>query len=288
MLKAGVGQRSGIRAALVLLACFLAGNAAPVVIARVQDGETKRALAGALVMSEGSDIMAVTDSSGQCLVVALPKRGGMLVASRTGYLDARLPWSAPSKPVPDTVTIDLLLYPNRPRVVVGRVTDAGTRLAVVGARVSVVGTELAESTTDDGGFLFSRFPVGPQTLEVSSTGYPLRTFNVEVKGGDTTEVNAPLVDTTNAGRVEGTVFDVRTGLVVPEARVAVDGTELGMLTDSTGRYVIENVPAGMHKLLVSRAGYVNAYTVLRLVEDWTVTVNLYLREPASRPPVRVK
>jgi hypothetical protein len=239
-------------------------------------------------MSEGSDIMAVTDSSGQCFVVAVPKRGGMLVASRTGYLDARLPWSPPSKPVPDTVMVDLLLYPNRPRVVVGRVTDAGTRLAVVGARVSVVGTDLAESTPADGGFLLSPFPVGPQILEVSSTGYPLKTFNVEVKGGDTTEVNVSLVDTTNAGRVEGTVFDVRTGLVVPAARVAIEGTELGMLTDSAGRYVIENVPAGMHKLLVSRAGYVNAYTVLRLVEDWTVTANLYLREPASRPPARVK
>jgi len=265
-----------------------AALAAPNVVARVQDGETKRPLAGATVMSEGSDIMAVTDSSGQCFVVAVPKRGGTLVVSRRGYLDARLPWSPPSKPVPDTVVVDLLLYPNRPRVVVGRVTDAGTRLAVVGARVSVVGTELAESTQADGGFLFSPFPVGPQILEVSSIGYPLKRFNVEVKGGDTTEVNVSLVDTTNAGRVEGTVFDVRTGLVVREARVVVEGTELGMLTDSTGRYVIENVPAGMHKLLVSRAGYVNAYTVVRLVEDWTVTVNLYLREPASRPPVRVK
>ncbi len=275
---------------LVCILCFAATAvaAAPSVVARVQDGETKRALAGAMVMSEGSDIMAVTDSSGRCLVVAVPKRGGTLMVSRTGYSDVRLAWSPPARPVPDTVMVDLLLYPNRPRVVVGRVTDAGTRLAVVGARVSVVGTELAESTGADGGFLFSRFPVGPQTLEVSSAGHPLRTFNVEVKGGDTAEVNASLVDTTNAGRVEGTVFDVRTGLVVPEARVAVEGTELGMLTDSTGRYVIENVPAGMHKLLVSRAGYVNAYTVLRLVEDWTVTVNLYLREPASQPPVRVK
>jgi len=274
---------------LVCVLCLAAAVlAAPNVVTRVQDGETKRPLAGAMVMSEGSDIMAVTDSSGQCLVVALPKRGGMLVASRTGYLDARLPWSPPAKPVPDTVIVDLQLYPNRPRVVVGRVSDAGTRLAIVGARVSVVGTELAESTRADGGFLFSRFPAGPQTLEVSFTGYPLRSFNVEVKGSDTTEVNAALVDTANVGSVEGTVFDVRTGLPVPEARVAVEGTELGMLTDSTGRYVIENVPAGMHKLLVSRAGYVNAYTVLRLVEDWTVTVNLYLREPASRPPVRVK
>jgi len=258
--------------------------AAPNVVARVRDGETKRALAGAMVMSEGSDIMAVTDSSGQCLVVAVPKRGGTLLVSRTGYLDVRLAWSPPAKSVPDTFLFDMLLYPDRPRAVVGRVSDAGTKLAIAGARVSVAGTELAGSTRADGGFIFSRFPAGPQTLEVSFTGYPLKLLNVQAKGGETTEVNAPLVDTANVGSVEGAVFDVRTGLPVSEARVAVEGTELGMLTDSTGRYVIENVPAGMHRLLVSRAGYVNAYTVVRLVKDWTVSVNLYLREPAPQSP----
>jgi hypothetical protein len=41
-------------------------------------------------------------------------------------------------------------------------------------------------------------------------------------------------------------------------------------------------------MLVSRDGYLDAYTVVRLVKDWAVTVNLYLREPASRPPVPVK
>jgi hypothetical protein len=262
--------------------------AAPVVVARVQDGETRRALAGAIVTSEGSDIMAVTDSAGRCMVVVAPRKGATLSASRPGYLDLRLAGAWPVKSAPDTVVIDFMLYPNRPRVVAGKVTDAGTKLALVGARVSVERSDLSESTRVDGSFLFDNFPAGPRSLEVSFPGCPPKSFSVEAKGGETTEVNAPLVDTANVGRVEGVVSDAGTGLPVRDAQVAVEGTELKAATDATGRYVIENVPAGMHKLLVSRAGHVNAYTVVRLVKDWSVTVNLYLLAEAPQPQVPVK
>jgi hypothetical protein len=273
----------------VFLLCLIAACAlaAPDVVARVQDGETKQPLAGVMVMSEGTDIMAVTDSGGQCMVVSMPKRGGKLLFSRTGYFDARLAWSPP-KPVPDTVVVDLLLYPDRPRVVAGRVFDAGSKLTIPGARVIVVGSELAESTRADGGFVFSQFPSGPQTLEASSPGYPLKSVAVQVKGGDTSSVDLYLLDTANVGRAEGTVFDTRSGEPLAGARVTVEGTGCAAVTDSAGYYVIENVPAGMNKVLVSREGYLRAYTVVRLVKDWAVTVNLYLREPASQPRVPVK
>jgi hypothetical protein len=286
MMKAGGGQRNGIRTVLVLLACFLAGNAAPVVVARVQDGETGLPLAGVMVLSEGSDIMAVTDSSGQCLVVALPKKGGTLLVSRTGYLDARQAWSPPAKSAPDSATVDMVLYSNRPRVVVGRVFDAGTKLTIAGADVAVAGTALAESTGADGGFILSHFPSGSQTLNVSFPGYPPKSLAIQVKGGDTSSVDLYLLDTANVGRIEGTAFDARVGAVVPGARVVVEGTGCVAVTDSTGRYAIENVPVGMQRVLVTRAGYVNAYTVVRLVKDWAVTANLYLRDSVPKPTRR--
>jgi len=257
--------------------------AAPDVVARVQDGETKQPLAGVMVLSEGSDIMAVTDSAGRCVVVSLPKRDGHLLASRTGYFSLRQPWIPPAKPVPDTVTVDLSLYSDRPRVVMGRVFDAGTKLTIPGALVSVAGVSLVESTREDGGFILSRFPPGPQTVEVSSPGYPLKSLPIQVKGGETSSVDLYLLDTANVGSVEGTVFDAGTGEPVADAQVAVEGTGCGAVTDSAGRYVMENVPAGMNKMLVSRDGYLRAYTVVRLVKDWAVTANLYLRKTASKP-----
>jgi hypothetical protein len=38
----------------------------------------------------------------------------------------------------------------------------------------------------------------------------------------------------------------------------------------------------MNKMLVSHDGYLKAYTVVRLVKDWAVTANLYLRKTASK------
>ena len=247
------------------LACILGlaatlSLAAPVVVARVRDGETKRALAGAIVTSEGSDIMAATDSSGRCIVVVAPRKGGALVASRQGYLDGALigAWSA--KPGQDTVTIDFLLYPNRPGVVVGRAIDAGARPAKQGAGVSAGGSAPAESARADGGSVL-----------------------VEAKRTEAAEASLSLVGAANVGRVEGAVSDAGTGLSVAEARIAVEGTDLVASTDSTGRYVIKNVPVGMHKLLVTCTGYVNAYTVVRFVKDWNVTVNLRLRKVEDPP-----
>ncbi len=256
--------------------------ASPVVVAHVQDGETRQPLAGVMVLSEGSDIMAITDSGGQCMVVSVPKRGDNLLFSRTGYFDARLAWSPP-KPVPDTVVVDLLLYPDRPRVVMGRVFDAGTRLTIPGARVSVAGVNLAESTRVDGGFILNRFPPGPQMLEASSPGYPLKSVAVQVRGGETSSVDLYLLDTANVGSVEGRVFDAGTDKPVKDARVMVEGTGCGAVTDSAGNYVIEGVPVGMNRVLVSRDGYLRAYTVVRLVKDWVVTANLYLRAQPARP-----
>ena len=271
-----------IRVALVLLVCFVTGNAAPVVVARVQDGETKQALSGVMVLSEGTDIMAVTDSGGRCMVVSVPRRRGEILFSRTGYLDARLAWSPPARPVPETVMVDMPLYSARPRVVAGRVFDSGTKLTMTGARVSVVGSGLAESTGADGGFFLRQFPPGPQTLEVSAPGYPPKSLAVQVKGGETSSLDLYLLDTANVGRMEGTVFDAGTGKPVADAQVSVEGTGCAATTDSVGEYAIENVPAGMNKILVSRDGYLRAYTVVRLVKNWAVTVNLYLQTTASK------
>ncbi len=273
---------SGTRAVLILFVCFLTGNATPVVVAHVQDGETKQALAGAMVRREGSDIMAVTDSTGRCMVVSVPKKGGMLLASRTGYFDLKLPWSPPARPVPDTVVVDLPLYSKGPRVVVGLVSDAGTKFAIAGALVSIAGTSLAESTRADGGFSFGSFPPGLQRVEVSYLGLPKQSLSVVAKAGETTAVEIYLLDTTNVGSVEGTVFDAGTGKPVTGATVAVNGTGREAVTDSTGRYAIANVPVGLNKLLVSCEGYLKAYTMVRLVKNWAVTADLYLRESPSQ------
>jgi len=275
---------------LALVLCLLAAFAvaAPDVVARVRDGETKLPLVGAMVISEGSDIMAVTDSAGRCVVVVAPRRGGALVASRQGYLDQTLAGAWPAKPVRDTVVIDFLLYPSRPTPVVGGAIGADTKVAIPVAEAPVAGLAKAESSRVGGVSAVSDSPAGPRKVEAPHAAVQPRALLVEAERTEAAEANLSPADAVSVGSVEGVVSDARTGVPVPGARVAVDGMELAASTDSTGHYIIETVPVGMHKLLVTRAGYVNAYTVVRLVKDWAVTANLYLREPAPRPPASAK
>jgi hypothetical protein len=106
---------------------------------------------------------------------------------------------------------------------------------------------------------------------------------VEVTGGETAEVTLALLDTSNTGEVEGLVADPKSGSPIPGARIEVEGTGLAVASDSLGHYAIEQVPAGMHKLIVTSSGRRKAYTVVRVVKDWAVTANLYLREQVPGP-----
>jgi hypothetical protein len=273
-----------VRAILAFAAAVAAASAAPQVVARVRDGETGRPLAGAVVTSEGSDIMAVTDSGGLCAVIAAPRKGGAIVAARAGYLDQRLYGAWPRKAGGETAFVDLSVYPARRRVVVGRVTDAGTKLVLPGVEVMPAGRPEVETTATDGSFAFDSFPAGPQKLAATAAGFPVRTVEVLAPGGETTEVNFALYDTANTGRVEGIVFDKATGTPLPGARVELGGTGLFSVSDPAGAYAIENVPAGQHRVLAEHGGHAHGYTFVRVLKDWTATVNLYLQAaPAGTP-----
>jgi hypothetical protein len=55
--------------------------------------------------------------------------------------------------------------------------------------------------------------------------------------------------------VKGTVLDDETGRPLPSANVFFANTMMGSATDSTGRFLIRNVPVGTFELVVSRVGY---------------------------------
>jgi len=57
----------------------------------------------------------------------------------------------------------------------------------------------------------------------------------------------------NTGSVKGIVRD-NSG-PVPGVNIYIDGTLLGTITDAEGRFILNNVPAGDHKLVVSCVGF---------------------------------
>src|SRR3954470_6506291 len=70
---------------------------------------------------------------------------------------------------------------------------------------------------------------------------------------------ARLVDAQSAtGAVTGRVSDARGGDGIPGVSVLVEGTRLGAVSGSDGRYRVANVPAGTHTLVVRRVGYASS------------------------------
>lgn len=76
--------------------------------------------------------------------------------------------------------------------------------------------------------------------------------------------------------VSGFVYDQSSGEALIAASVYVDGTTLGAATNSSGYYVLSNVPAGEHTLVARYIGFETARFPLRLVagESRTLVIRL--------------
>ena len=92
-------------------------------------------------------------------------------------------------------------------------------------------------------------------------------------GGPVLHHRAPLVSATSpvaaGGQVKGQVVDAK-GQGVPGVTVLVEGTTLGSATNAEGFYLIDNVPAGPQRLIISAVGMVTARVAITVVEGQAV------------------
>lgn len=90
--------------------------------------------------------------------------------------------------------------------------------------------------------------------------------------------SSPLV--AQSGSVTGTVVDARSGQAINGAVVSVSGTQMGGLTNASGRILILGVPAGTRTLRVSHIGYRSTEQVVDVVGGETTTVDFRLEVSA--------
>src|SRR5213079_2738137 len=77
--------------------------------------------------------------------------------------------------------------------ITGVVTDNSGKQPLPGARVTVTGTSLAASTTDDGRFTIRGVPAGAQQVRIQRIGFAPLTRTVTVRDGETSTVSAELI-----------------------------------------------------------------------------------------------
>ena len=74
----------------------------------------------------------------------------------------------------------------------GRVLDQSTQRPLPGAAVKLDGTSLSTDTDRAGAFRLLRVPTGPQRISISYLGYEITAFDVEVRSGETVDLQATI------------------------------------------------------------------------------------------------
>jgi hypothetical protein len=103
---------------------------------------------------------------------------------------------------------DLVLLMSAEGTLVGSVMDFTTREPLVGAVISVLGTDVRQVTDAGGTFILDRLPPGRHLVATEFLGYESRTDSVTVFSQETVDIEVRL--TTEAIEVEGLVVTART------------------------------------------------------------------------------
>lgn len=132
--------------------------------------------------------------------------------------------------------------------IAGRITDAGNRLALAGARVSVAETGLTAFADAAGDYSLPAVPAGSRTLVFSYVGYAELTRSVTVSAGATARVDVAF----GADVVAMDKF-VITGSAVGSARAlnqqrAADTLTSIVASDEIGRFADQNVAETMQRI----------------------------------------
>ncbi|RMH69226.1 MAG: PEGA domain-containing protein [Gemmatimonadetes bacterium] len=187
----------------------------------------------------------------------------------------------------ETVEVNIALVPlDIPEgAVIGTVVDSESGEAIAGAMVSLrVHRYYHHVRTDEtGAFQFNHVPAGEAELEAYAFGYEEYETEFEIGEDETIEMTVEMTALNiESGNVMGTVLDAESGEPVVDARVVLHG-ERGRhphsffaLTDETGAFAFENIPAGLYELSVRVFGYERYDQELEVVADETVNITVEL------------
>src|SRR5688500_13112900 len=93
---------------------------------------------------------------------------------------------------------------------------------------------------------------------------------------------SPELGAAQTGTVTGVVTSTQNGQPLPAAQVYIRTLDIGALTQSNGRFTLQDVPAGTHTVSAERIGYRVATVDVTVTAGATVVRNFVLSEEALR------
>ena len=251
------------------------------IMGKVTDSSTKIGIVGASVCAAGSTGLrcATTGAGGEYTIVGLATGEYTVVFSYSanyltqyynGKATAEEANRVPVTAGATTAAINAALHPGGQ--IAGKVTDASTNSAVVGASVCASGSAGLRCATTGvtGKYTIKGLATGEYTvLFSSSANYLSQYYDGKPTAAEATPVSVTAAATASeinaalqpGGKITGKVTDASTGEAVAEASVCAGGSAgLGCATtNSAGEYTITGLDTGEYTVKFSAATYASQY-----------------------------
>ena len=151
-----------------------------------------------------------------------------------------------------------------------------------GIRVSLVGTDRAAVTGDDGAFAFEKLPPGDYVVALEADGYVSTTAGAPVRERHaTTLAPVTLLPSSVATRVGGR-FLLGGRADHAGTMVSLDGTGVAVFTDGDGSFAFADIPHGVVRITARRSGFVDI-TVDVEVDRGVVDAGDHTLDPLPAP-----
>ena len=162
----------------------------------------------------------------------------------------------------------------QPGSISGSITDSGTAAPIGGATVSSGGR--STTTNASGAYTLTNVAAGEAQVTIAASGYATEVRQAVVTGGQTTSLDVAM---SRPGDISGVVTNSGTGAALAGVTVGYPGGVT--VTDSTGHYAINGLPAGSHDLTFAATGFVSADRTATVTAGSVTTLDVQLAPTAT-------
>jgi hypothetical protein len=136
--------------------------------------------------------------------------------------------------------------------------------------------ELVETKTDESGYYyFCNVPAGPVIVRARFAGSTGIAVPLQLQPGEPAELDLDVV-LSSVGQLQGTVVDYGTGEPVAGATVRLVGTDVRVVTDQEGRFLLDSIPPGQQLVESAYLGYATRMDSVTVFSNEAVQVELKL------------
>ena len=252
------------------------------VVATIVDGTSSAPIANA-ALNFGGGHFASSDSSGQITVMSVPPGSYTATLSASGY--ATQNYSVVVTGGSNNNLGQLKLYQSNGSTTANTVTLIGTVLdglnnkPVSGAAVSIPNTSLSAVSDASGHFTISGITTLSFPVTILATGYSAQNFTVNASAYGSVAVNFLMPPQAGSGtttNLQGTITDSSNNSAISGATLSVSGSSITATSDSSGHYVLANLPSTQFSLQIAALNYITQNLDINLTSPGTYNLDAAL------------